>query len=180
MSEIPTPEINGPNDIADPITRTRLVSYQSLISDVNKEYAETEKSIDRKHGMIDAIKVLGDRIFQECERINHQVDKGEVSVDEAKIRVNQVTQIVDLTRQIEELNKKDLVMLRGKLDGFKAVFNVAQKRVDGEVMTYARHLRMEADQAPIREMRAERMKQKENKEPTAKVAKKRGRPKKKS
>jgi len=133
-------------EIKHPETRGRLTGIQEMVLEFDQEVLNLKKSIDERRGVIHASKVIGDRIFQECNVINKKVDDAGLSVEEAKIRIDQVQKIVYIIREIQKENEKDLSQMYGRIAGLEKAGQMAAKRFEDTRLKFERHERMEADE----------------------------------
>jgi len=133
-------------EIKHPETRGRLTGIQEMVLEFDQEVLNLKKSIDERRGVVHASKVIGDRIFQECNVINKKVDDSGLSVEEAKIRIDQIQKTVYIIREIQKENERELSQMYGRIAGLEKAGQMAAKRFEDTRLKFKRHERMEADE----------------------------------
>jgi len=136
-------------EIKHPETRGRLTGIQEMVLEFDQEVLNLKKSIDERRGVVHASKVIGDRIFQECNVINKKVDDSGLTVEEAKIRIDQIQKTVYIIREIQKENERELSQMYGRIAGLEKAGQMAAKRFDDTRLKFERHERMEADEREL-------------------------------
>ena len=133
-------------EIKHPETRGRLTGIQEMVLEFDQEVLNLKKAIDERRGVVHASKVIGERIFQECNVVNKKVDDAGLSVEEAKIRIDQIQKNVYIIREIQKENERDLSQMYGRIAGLEKAGQMAAKRFEDTRMKFELHERMEADE----------------------------------
>ncbi len=132
-------------DITDPVARAKLAGIQESVFATDAEMDVVKKAIDQKIGAASALDQIGKRVFELCIPIQEKVKAEEVEAAEAKLTINGIKLAVKLCQQYEAEIRKDIVEMRGQVNGMeRAVVRMGEKfKLEAE--KFERYERMEAE-----------------------------------
>ena len=131
--------------IDHPETRAKLTGMQEVASDMGSQVMKLHGDMQQKKGVVAAAGMLAKRILDECGPIQHEVDAEKMEPAEAKIRIDQIQKIVKIVSDIEQINRDDINVIRGRMEGMKHATDLVEKRFNNEVAKHERHKRMFED-----------------------------------
>ena len=115
-------------EVTDPKTRTKLTTVQEMAYEYSKSIMDCKRALDEKRGIVNAAKIIADRIMAECNIVDRDLEEEEVKPEIAKERKAMIVRISNIVTEIGLRNQNDLTMLEGKLAGLELALNLADKR----------------------------------------------------
>lgn len=133
-------------EVKHPETRAKLEGIQEIVLAMDEEMAKLRKTATEKHGIYMAANAIATRIHQETAAVQSKLDEEKFGPEEAKIRIEQIQRCVTIIREIEENNRREHIVLQGKLLGMEDAVKINQTKFDEALLKYQRWQRIEAEE----------------------------------